>query len=670
MSHPTKSDSVPAHRHRSRARAKTTVRERLSSPVLLYVLFSLLLVVEVGAARSLLFSDASLWRTIGLEAAFVLALLSIVEALGSRWRFATYAASACVVSVALLGIVIYASWADQLLAPNSIQFVREAWDARSSVGALFRPSYTVFVLGALVPAALLYFSRKTPPSSDARRHPVLLGLGAVALVACVFLTEVAGHAAAAGDSLTVGRLHGLLAYEVSMLKTSTREGHDEDSSAIDPSVNVSDSMSVDSRVAEILDRSAAARVAGFKPGAYAGANVIVIQVESMQQFVVNLKAGSEVVTPNLNALAKQSWYFPNAFSQIGPGNTADAEFVMNTSLFAPREDAAAVKYASKDVPSLAKLLADQSYYYSFTMHANTARFWNRTQLYPTLGFADYYDREFFGTEDPVGMGMSDGLMFKKALPVVLDQAHKGPFYCQIVTLSPHHPFRLPSKKQRLDLPGWLGGTVVGDYLQSMNYEDRCVGWFINRLKKDGLWDKSIVVIYGDHFGLRPADLSENENRARYEELLGHPYTGADRANIPLLIHLPGQTVGRVGEHPVGQADIMPTIADALGLDLSGTVHMGQSAFEPGRNLVPLNAPLPLGSFVEGNTFYIGNSSTEDALVVSLSSRRTSVTPPGYRMRLRNAEELYQLSTAYVRSLPTSGDTKLPKNSIIPGHREK
>ncbi len=227
------------------------------------------------------------------------------------------------------------------------------------------------------------------------------------------------------------------------------------------------------------------------------------------------------------------------------------------------------------------------------MHANTAAYWNRKELYPALGFGAYYDRSFFGTDHSIGMGASDRQLVKKALPFVVSKALDGPVYCQLVTLSPHHPFTLPRSAVQLETPELLRGTTLGHYLEAMNYEDRQIGWFVDQLKAYGLWDKSVVVIYGDHAGLRPSDLKKEDNLERLQVLLGRPYTTADRANIPIVIHLPKDERGVRCYTSAGQVDIMPTIADAIGLDLSNTPHFGRSLFTNTRPLLAGRSGLPL-----------------------------------------------------------------------------
>lgn len=70
-------------------------------------------------------------------------------------------------------------------------------------------------------------------------------------------------------------------------------------------------------------------------GAASGRNVIMLQLESFQNFLIGLEVDGQEITPNLNQLARQSLYFPNFYQQVGQGNTSDAEFVVNTSFYTP-----------------------------------------------------------------------------------------------------------------------------------------------------------------------------------------------------------------------------------------------------------------------------------------------------------------------------------------------
>src|SRR5699024_11391864 len=63
-----------------------------------------------------------------------------------------------------------------------------------------------------------------------------------------------------------------------------------------------------------------------------GKNVIIIHLESFQQFLINYKLNGQEVTPFLNSLynSKQFYSFANFFNQVGQGKTSDAENMLET----------------------------------------------------------------------------------------------------------------------------------------------------------------------------------------------------------------------------------------------------------------------------------------------------------------------------------------------------
>lgn len=109
-------------------------------------------------------------------------------------------------------------------------------------------------------------------------------------------------------------------------------------------------------------------------------NLIIIQMESFQNFLLGLKLDGQEITPNLNKVMKDSLYFPNFYQMVGQGNTSDAEFVVNTSFYIPPRGAATMSYVDKVLPSLPRVLKENGYQ-TATFHTNVVEFWNRGELY-------------------------------------------------------------------------------------------------------------------------------------------------------------------------------------------------------------------------------------------------------------------------------------------------
>ena len=100
-----------------------------------------------------------------------------------------------------------------------------------------------------------------------------------------------------------------------------------------------------------------------------GRNVFIIQVEALQNFVIGTSYEGQEIMPNLNAMiANDTIYFNNYSYQIGGGNTSDAEFAVNNSLFAPESEAAYVKYENNDFYGLPFLLKNSGYTGAHAFH--------------------------------------------------------------------------------------------------------------------------------------------------------------------------------------------------------------------------------------------------------------------------------------------------------------
>ncbi|GAE44114.1 lipoteichoic acid synthase LtaS Type IVa [Mesobacillus boroniphilus JCM 21738] len=124
-------------------------------------------------------------------------------------------------------------------------------------------------------------------------------------------------------------------------------------------------------------------------GKFKGSNIIMVQAESLNTFPIGMKVEGQEVIPNLNALIKSSMYYPNTFLQIGRGNTSDAEFVANNSIYPMGYIGAYKGFPTNNYQSLGNLLIKQGYSTSAT-HGNSPDFWNRETAYKKQGFQEFY----------------------------------------------------------------------------------------------------------------------------------------------------------------------------------------------------------------------------------------------------------------------------------------
>ncbi len=385
-------------------------------------------------------------------------------------------------------------------------------------------------------------------------------------------------------------------------------------------------------------------------GSQKGKNVIVIQLEAFQNFPLHQSLDGQELTPVLNSLAGEGFYFPYVYQQIGPGNTSDAEFMSNTSIYPIGTLAMSTGFGDRELPGLPRLLRDKGYE-AYTFHVNKVGFWNRNELYPALGFNGYYDKGSFKNDHFNAFGASDEQLYITAVEKLVELKQKGtPFYAQLVTASSHHPFKIPDDYKRITLPDNLQDTMLGDYLTAINYTDYAVGTLIDGLKQQGLWDNTVLVLYGDHFGLQPQDVPPEQ----VEEALGTPYDSRiSRFNIPLIVHVPGMTQGQTVERTGGQLDILPTVANLLGVSLKdeGFTAFGHDLLNIGRNVVGMRYYLPTGSFFNDEIMFVPGKGFADGTAVSLDTLQPVADFSPYEDDYNYILQLMGLSDEYVKLLP-------------------
>ena len=137
-------------------------------------------------------------------------------------------------------------------------------------------------------------------------------------------------------------------------------------------------------------------------------NVVIIQVEALQNFVINKTYNDQEITPFLNSLIKENtFYFNNYYYQVGAGNTSDAEFTVNNSLLSTTTDSAYMKYEQNTYYGLPHILKENGYSKANAYHAYNKDFWNREKAYINQGFDNYYASGDYIADEIIGMGLSD-----------------------------------------------------------------------------------------------------------------------------------------------------------------------------------------------------------------------------------------------------------------------
>lgn len=316
-------------------------------------------------------------------------------------------------------------------------------------------------------------------------------------------------------------------------------------------------------------------------GMLEGKNLIALQVESLENFVIGKKVYGQEITPNINKLLKNSLYFDNIKEQNNSGTSSDCDIMVNTSILPVREGTTVFGYPWAEYNTLQKILKSKGYS-TVSTHPEVPGNWNWAEVHKAFKADKIWDANQFDKSEIIGLGMSDESYLRQVGDRLKDQ--KQPFYTFLVTLTSHGPFEMPYDKQYLNLPEELNENMLGAYFQSVRYTDEAIGKFVNQLKEEGLLDNTVIMLYGDHCGV---------HKFYGDQIIDSPLDGDwwkdNEKEIPFLIYNPsiqGETISKEG----GQIDFLPTIAYLLGFsrDTFDNTAMGRVLVNTNRNATILN----------------------------------------------------------------------------------
>lgn len=328
-------------------------------------------------------------------------------------------------------------------------------------------------------------------------------------------------------------------------------------------------------------------------------NIIMIQFESLQNCLIDKEYRGQELTPNLNKLIRDnSIYFDNYYQQVGPGNTSDAEFAVHNSIYPVSEQSIYKTYTENDFFTLPHLLKEEGYS-TTAYHGYKEEFWNRSVIYPKQGIDDFVSLEDLNQDEIIGLGISDKSFYEQTLKKLKQE--NNPFYAFIITLTSHNPYKIPKALQKIDLLEKHEHTLFGNYLEAINYADEALGEFIEGLKTEGLYDQSIIIIYGDHSGLFSTRENNKENMT---EFLNEEYRYDNSMNVPLIIHIPNSGLKEVNSIAGSHVDLFPTILNLLGLENNKGLMFGQDLNNAKEGFLAGQYIIPIGSFIDDEKIFI------------------------------------------------------------------
>lgn len=589
-------------------------------------------------------------RELATDAFTALSIVGIFELVfpGRSKRYA-YWILALLMSLILFASMLYFDHFGYVPTYTALTALHQVSQIGDSIKQTIRPIYYLFFLDVVIMFIVWLVRIRKKPSRMGTTGAWKIGIGVVTIISILLSGRTIYAHQSIENELVKAQTMGYWNYQVA----AGLKAHEENKAIAEGSLQATVKKIEELQSTFNYQDQVTSTGKPEKPfyfGKAKGKNLIVIQMEAFQNFPINLKVNNQEITPVLNQLVKEGLYFPHVYQQIGQGNTSDAEFMSNTSIYPTGAIAMSTGYGDRELPSLPRLLQKDNYVAN-TFHVNDVKFWDRIRLYPALNFNQYYDKPYYKDDHFNEFGASDEELYRVGVEKLSAlHAKNQPFYAQFVTVSSHFPFAVPDQAKSLELPESMQGKQIGEYLHAVHYTDYAIGTLIDQLKEKGMWDDTVLVLYGDHFGLQPQDNDpaelSNELGIKYNEHIS-------RFNIPLIMHVPGLKEGKVVDRVGGQLDIMPTIANLMGISLKDEkfTAFGHDLLNIDHNVLGMRYYMPTGTFFTDDILFIPGKGFEDGKAISLKTFEPipDITP--YKKDYDYVMNYMKLSDEYVKQLP-------------------
>lgn len=320
-------------------------------------------------------------------------------------------------------------------------------------------------------------------------------------------------------------------------------------------------------------------------------DIYVIILESFSAHLLP-SLGGEPIATGLDSIAAEGLLFSNFYAS---GARTDRAIPAILSGFPAQPTTSLMKFAKKieHAPSWPLALRELDDYELSYYYGGDANFTNMLAYLISSGFTNIVsDKDFPVRQRTSKWGAHDDVVFDRAWSeIIADSSSMTPKLRVIQTSSSHEPFIVPYSDPRFP---------DSDRKNAFAYADRSVTDFIDNLSSSSLWDKSVVIITPDHYGV-------------YPEHLDNPL---DRHHIPLI--LTGGALNRqpgVISTPADQTVIASTLLSALGLN-SSAFTFSRDVFDQSRPQYAFFSEPGLAAYVSESDTVAINLDTNSPIISS------------------------------------------------------
>lgn len=291
-----------------------------------------------------------------------------------------------------------------------------------------------------------------------------------------------------------------------------------------------------------------------------GKNVILLVVESLNSWVIDLRINGHEVSPTLNALChdtSSNLVSLKMKSQVKNGRSSDGIFMYNTGLLPLTVKAVTNTYGDATYPALCKAMGDYSTFYAC---CDEPTLWNVKNMSKTYGYGAFYGKAEINEAIKQNNYLLDKTLLEEVSQIIPTLSR--PFMGLVATAGMHHPFDEVMSPSTWIQNSGMYTKEVRCYLERVNAFDTELAAFIDRLKSQGIYQNTMIVIVSDHNEM----VDDNPG--------GRPSIDKEGDDCVMVIVNSGQA-GEI-EGPIGQIDIYPTLLDLLGLNFQKWKGLGYS----------------------------------------------------------------------------------------------
>jgi hypothetical protein len=300
-------------------------------------------------------------------------------------------------------------------------------------------------------------------------------------------------------------------------------------------------------------------------GAALGKNVILIALESTGARYLSSYGAPDDPTPNFTTLARAGVQFDRAYV---PYPESIKGLFATLCGRAPALDVSAEHHARASCDSLPRALAARGYRTAL-FHSGRLGYLGMDAIVAAQGFATVEDAASIGGAVESSFGVDEPSTVASMLAWIDREPADRPFLVTYLPVAGHHPYEAPQAGP------YAGEGDLIAYKNALHYGDRALGVLLDGLRQRGLYDRSLVVVYGDH----------GEAFGQHQGNFGHSLRLYDEnVRVPLVVTIPGVTdAGRRVTRVASAIDITPTILDLVGAPMAGG-YEGASLLAPAERL--------------------------------------------------------------------------------------